>query len=65
MIEVRYEELVDRPREALARVADFCWLRVVAADLVPAAGHVHPVEREKGPRRWTTSQQATLDRRDR
>lgn len=61
VIQVRYEEFVDRPREVLARVADFCSLSVVDADLVLAAGRVSPGRAGEGARSLDDSQQATLD----
>ncbi len=48
VIQVRYEDLVDRPREVLARVADFCSLSATDAELAQAAGRVSA--RPSGPR---------------
>ena len=61
VIQVRYEELVDRPREVLARVADFCSLSATDAELAQAAGRVSPGRAGHGSRSLDDAQLATLD----
>lgn len=61
VVEVRYEELVARPRDILARVADFCGLSAVDADLARAADRLSPSRQGHGTRSLDRAQLATLE----